>query len=98
MPLPSHYPPKGSIYFLFYDHRLILPAFECYVNGIMHYMLLCLTFFMQYYFCEIHYVIEQRISLFFFISYAPLHEHTTIHSMHGYLDCVHFFAIVKMLP
>ena len=41
LPSSSHYPD--------FQHRLILPGFALYINGIIQYVLLCLTPFAQRY-------------------------------------------------
>lgn len=41
MPLPWQHPPEISTPVFFYHYRLVLPALELHLNGIMQYVLIC---------------------------------------------------------
>lgn len=89
MCLFSHYLPKGNICFLLYHYRTIFLGFECFINGMMKYTLLCLAFFMHYISVRLIYSVEGSSSSFFFISYIPLYKLTTVYIsilLDGYLS------------
>lgn len=98
VPLSSDYPPphKSSHSSDFYDHKLVLPILEFYINDFLRYILFVFSFSLSTFLRFIH--LFASISIHSFHCWVVFHGrlYLVIHShVDGHLDCFQFLVIMN---